>query len=643
MNKKLFVAAMLTAALLATGNANAQEQEHIVYHSCDFTDGIPADYATFDLDEQTLHFSMVQGGIKQGEAWARKKELGSQNYFAISACRYKEIEGVELKPSDDWMVTPPIWVRGNDATLAWDSQSLKSQQKVTAGYRVLISTTGNNPADFTQEPVFATDNEPLGEWSHHEIDLSQYEGETIYIAFHNNSAQGDFICIDNILVEGSYGNCNIENTTGDYVYDTEVFNVSLAVTSHSDEPITDITLFYRYNDEVFTETVTNVNINKYEVYNHTFATTIPIVNGETVQYSFGGVVNGVNYKEQACSATAFKFKPAQRVVIEEGTGMWCSFCPVGIVAMEILQEKYPEQFVGIAIHNQDYMADDYYFQKLGFSGLPSAYVNRKKALVTSTIMAEVEVDGVKKYVTTNGGMETHFLEELSTVTPTEVVLSNIVYENNQVKLDATVRAAIDQYDLQYRLEFAVVENNVYENGYYQKNGYSGGDVELYGWEDKPSTIKEFVFNHVGRAIYDNYQGIENSVPAQLIAGEEHTNSYTFDLPESILTPGNVKIVAMIIDTTDGSIVNADESDLVAGINSVIDNQHTACYAADEYIYIALSSAAPAHIALYNMAGTQVASHTSHSTGVQLPAPARGVYVVTITQDNNTSTHKVVVR
>ena len=33
---------MLTAALLATGNATAQEQEHIVYHSCDFTDGIPA-------------------------------------------------------------------------------------------------------------------------------------------------------------------------------------------------------------------------------------------------------------------------------------------------------------------------------------------------------------------------------------------------------------------------------------------------------------------------------------------------------------------------------------------------------------------------------------------------------------------------
>ena len=113
MKKFLLGIVLLLSTNLFSLTSSAQEQDHIVYHSCDFSDGIPADYSTFDLDEQTLHYTMIQGGIKQGEAWARKKELGTQNYFAASACRYKEIDGVELKPSDDWLITPAIWVRGN--------------------------------------------------------------------------------------------------------------------------------------------------------------------------------------------------------------------------------------------------------------------------------------------------------------------------------------------------------------------------------------------------------------------------------------------------------------------------------------------------------------------------------------------------
>lgn len=643
MKKGIFTTSLLLAALLSNHAANAQESDYMTYLSCDFTKGIPAEFTTHDLDQQELHFSMVQGGIKQGEAWARKKETRTDNYFAASACRYKEIEGVELKPSDDWLITPQIWIRGNEATLSWDGRSFKNQLKVGAGYRVLISTTGNNPADFTEPAIFSIEEESLTEWVNHTIDLSDYAGQHIYIAFHNNSAQGEFIGLDNILVTGHRGICDFAPVTGPYHCGSNSFNVTVSVKSYNNDPITDMTLYYRYNNEHYSKTLTNLNIAKYEVYEYAFDSAIEIAYGDTVHYTIGAVVNGVQQDEIECSTVGFAFQPAQRVVVEEGTGMWCSFCPVGIIAMDILSERYPDQFIGVAIHNQDNMALDDYFNKIGFSGLPSAFVNRKHSISSATIMKTVEKDGVKKYIVEGGGMETYFLEEINSVTPTEVVLSNIVYDNNQVKFDATVRAAMDQNNLNYRLEFAVIEDNVWESGYYQKNSYSEGDIEVYGWEDKPSVIRDFVFDHVARAIYDDYNGIENSVPSQLLAGEEHTTSYTFDLPKTILTPGNVKILAMIIDETDGTIVNADESDLVAGINNINASQNTACFAANGRINISMPSAAQAHITLNNIAGAQVAAYTSHNSNVQLPAPAPGVYIVTIAQDNNISTHKIVVR
>ena len=642
MKKFLLGIVLLLSTNLFSLTSSAQEQDHIVYHSCDFSDGIPADYSTFDLDEQTLHYTMIQGGIKQGEAWARKKELGTQNYFAASACRYKEIDGVELKPSDDWLITPAIWVRGKDATLSWDAQSLKSQQKVSAGYRVLVSTTGNNPADFTQQPVFSTDEESLNEWTHHEIDLAQYEGQHIYIAFHNNSAQGDFLCIDNITVMGHRGICDMAGTTGSHVFGTELLNVSLAITSYADVPITDMTLYYRHNNETVTETLSGLNINKYEVYNHTFSTPIPIANGDTTQYTIGAIVNDIPQDEITYNTVAFLFAPAQKVVIEEITGMWCTFCPTGIVAFDILKEKYPEQFIGLALHYDDIIAVNDYVNAIGVTGLPSGWVNRRH-YVTSP-MVVVENNGIKEYVTTNGGFETYLQAELSSLSPCEVVINALSYNNNQVTLNTTTHSAIDIENIQYQLAFVVVEDHVWGEGYYQKNGYSGGEAKLHGWENRPKmVVDDFKFDHVVRCIYDNYQGIAGSIPSQLMAGEEHTSSYTFNLPSTILNPDNVKIVAMIINCADGSIVNAAESGSLTAINKTQASHKTQCFTAGNSIYISLPSNNPAHIAIYNLAGALVAAYDTNSTSLQIPAPNSGVYIVSITHNNCTSTHKIVVR
>lgn len=640
MKKILFKSALIIAlALWATGS-NAQEQDSTVYFECNFDKGIPAEFSLYDLDQQTLHFSMIQGGIKQGEAWARKKETGTQNYYAVSACRYKEIEGVELKPSDDWLITPAIWVRGKEANLSWISRSFKSMLKVGASYEVLISTTGNTPQDFTQPAIFSTPEETLDKWVEHNIDLSAYEGQHIYIAFHNNSAQGDFIAIDNLVVKGHRGICDMVATTPQNLFASNTLNVTLSITSYSDEPITDMTLYYRHNDQTISATLSQLDIKKYEVFNYTFDTPINIAYNDTAHYHIGATVNGIVQDEIACTTIAYLFKPTHKIVVEEGTGMWCTFCPRGIVAMEIVKEKYPENFVGIAVHcgNDPLTINNY---PVTFVGLPSAWINRK--LYDDNLMMKVRNNNVEEYVTTNGGMETLFLEELNAIPLIDVNIKNISFNDNKVSLNTTIRSLIDLNDKAYQLQFAVVEDNVWQNGYYQKNGYADSDIPLHGWENKNDMVYDYVFEHVARTAYYDYEGCENSVPTNFIAGEEYDNSFTFDLPSNILNIQNVKFVAMIVNTEDGYIINADESEAISAIHAVETSLHTLCYTDGNNINISLPSTAPAQVAIYNTTGSLVASHIINDTTAQVAAPNNGIYILTITQGNSTSIHKIVVR
>ena len=97
---------LLVMLCLMSLGISANAQQKVVYYGEDFSDGFPAEISTYDLDGQTLHYTMVQAGFKQGQSWIDKREGKTDNRYAASACRYKEVEGETLGPSDDWMVLP---------------------------------------------------------------------------------------------------------------------------------------------------------------------------------------------------------------------------------------------------------------------------------------------------------------------------------------------------------------------------------------------------------------------------------------------------------------------------------------------------------------------------------------------------------
>ena len=635
--KRIFIAVCVCALSLS---AQAQEQDYMTYHSCDFTEGIPSDYTTHDLDGQTLHYTMVQAGIKQGEAWARKKESGKNNYYAMSACRYKEVDGIAPGPADDWLITPQIWIRGREAKISWQGMSVKNLLKVGAGYEVLLSTTGNNPEDFTTT-LFSIDEETINTWTSHEIDLAAYEGQHIYIAFHNNSAQGEILGIDDILVTGHRGVCNFEVTTGSHIYATNNLDVSVAITSYHDTPITHMTLCYNYGNNTVTETIDNLSIEKYETYNYTFPTPIAVEYSDTVRYTVGAIVQDIPQDEIDCETVAFAFKTTRRTVVEEATGMWCTYCPEGIEAMEILEHKYPDEFIGLALHMDDLISQGSYCSELGFpEGLPTAWVNRSQYVIN--IMTSVERNNREELVPDNGGLETVFLAQNNIVAATDIAISHIDTYNNAINVTAVVRPAIDMENVNYNIAFVIVEDNVWQEGYYQTNGYSNHEIYLKDWYERPKSVTEdFAFNHVVRAIYDDYQGIAGIIPSQLSAGEEYTSTHTFELPSHILNLDNVKVVAMIINLDNGEIVNACKSQSLTALPATTTSAHNYCYASDNTIHV-VTPQPSAHIAIYDTTGRLVATQSTQQSHTAWTVQ-QGIYIVAITHNDTTTTHKVVVR
>lgn len=424
-------------------------QEKIEYYSADFADGIPSDMTMHDIDGQPLHYTMIQAGFKQGEAWIGKREKSGDNRYAASACRYKETESETLMPSNDWLITPAIWVRADDATLRWRAISVNSNLEEGAGYEVRISSAGNTPEDFTALPIHATITESVNEWSEYEVALGDYVGQRVYVAFVNNSATGEIIGIDDVVVAGSRGLCDLRVTTDRYIYGDNELVVKGYLEACSDEIVTDVTIRCYVAGQEIVSSYDALSLGKGDKLEFELPSALHVDYGETVEYQVVAEVNGFMTTDPVkCHATALMYKFHKNIVVEEATGMWCTYCPAGIVAMEELEDRYPDTFIGLALHYNDPIAVNDYVMALSFpDGFPTGWIDRK---YYTQPMKETQEDGVVKYTMLNGGFETYYLQELTTPAVAEVSLASEPV-GNTLQITADVRFAMDLNDADYQL------------------------------------------------------------------------------------------------------------------------------------------------------------------------------------------------
>ncbi len=177
-----------------------------------FESGWPAGYDRYDNDASTPNAGVNPPWTgTNATAWLDIDVDGNGNTEAASTSWNVD----PLIAGDDWMLTTAIGPLPAGQRLYWDAQAYDNT--FADGYEVRISTT-QLPANTTNystmlfsigaENTFSTTRG---------VDLSAYAGQTVYIAFRNNSLDDYILSIDNIRVGTAAPGCNATRTIADFV------------------------------------------------------------------------------------------------------------------------------------------------------------------------------------------------------------------------------------------------------------------------------------------------------------------------------------------------------------------------------------------------------------------------------------------
>ncbi len=307
------------------------------------------------------------------------------------------------------------------------------------------------------------------------------------------------------------------------------------------------------------------------------------------------------------SVVAVEPQPNRRVVIEEGTGTWCVWCPRGAVMMDYLAREYGKWAIPIAVHNGSsnpmrLAAYDEELSKL-LGAYPMGLVEREKA-----------IDPLQG----NPNFEKSLIEHLTW--PADVAISQVV-EWNAATRRATVRSSarfLREMNGNYRLALVLTEDGIRGtgSGYNQANAYSGGARgPMGGYENLPHPVPaaQMVYNHVARALVGGFKGVPNSIPAKNPAGSVVSYEFSVDIPPS-QNVKNMHAITLFIDQSTGRILNAESTPIPYFSSPVSELPAEPLHlsiapnpVADEAtITVQLDGVADVHLRVFNAMGVQVA-------------------------------------
>ncbi|MGM9713191.1 MAG: Omp28-related outer membrane protein [Prevotella sp.] len=280
----------------------------------------------------------------------------------------------------------------------------------------------------------------------------------------------------------------------------------------------------------------------------------------------------------------------RRIVMEEATGTWCGWCPLGMATIEQMSKKYPDNFIAIAIHDDKMMPDESYTPFYNMvKTFPSAQINRMDWI---DFMWPLHFEDIKD-------------KAVAKVTSQAKCLST-----KEVEIETeTVFGFSDNGTTEYRLAYVVTEDNV--GPYKQANFYSNPSAEdnpddLMNWWTHQSSPVEITFNEVARAIFD-YDGVKGLLPKAVTEGETYKTKYTLTMPDNVDDINNVRIVTLLLDTRTGEILNADRCQLTDIPDTGISNT-----TADDNI----------RHDIYNTVGMKVGTNASSAKGLR-----KGLYII----------------
>lgn len=488
--------------------------------------------------------------------------------------------------SDDWMSTPQIFIPDEKCYISFQAQSYLNSSKDRL--KVYVYANDNVYDTFTRsivddirangDLVFdeqlnpgATQEGLEGEWTDYTVSLEKYAGKEVYICFLNENTDQSAVFVDNVAVVHDLAYL-ASFTNSDRVVNRNDINIEGTVTIATEiETYDAITLVLKNGEGTEVDRIeeTGLALKANDVYNFKFDKALPLVIGEINPYSVD-VTLGDNTTTISGSVSDLTFMPNRKIVIEEFSGAECANCPLGIRALENIENLYPSNVIPVILRT--YQGDPLgtgvqgYSSFLGMSSAPSGRLNRGD-VVFPMISNDKDYmfSGAGYYDSTTGEELLVWLDvfrnELAQPAEAEVKFTSAYDESsNTVNVDFKVRCALNKSNTPINVFAVITENECLTSQ--NNNLYNEEDPDLgafgKGGEYGKNFIYPFYLNDVAKGCYGNtYNGTGGLIPVDLKAGEFYGNTLSFELPSYVSKSENAYVTLMLIDPNSGKVINAN--------------------------------------------------------------------------------------
>lgn len=245
----------------------------------------------------------------------------------------------------------------------------------------------------------------------------------------------------------------------------------------------------------------------------------------------------------------------QKIVIEEATGTWCGWCPMGAAMMDKYTTEYPERVYGIAIHSGDPMENKAMISALdrlySLAGYPSGLVNRLASPTSRDIfMHPTEWPAA--------------LEKQLAKTTNSV---GIALESNVNQADATASVQVHvgfgkdvNTTFDYKVLIYLVEDGIVspQQNYLAGNAdYKDPQSVFYKYYQSPAVMQDYVHNHVAKRAFTVLDG---DVIAATNVGElkKFKKQYQINLTRSDNLEKSYVVAVVLRDGSKPYVLNAQK-------------------------------------------------------------------------------------
>lgn len=147
----------------------------------------------FEADSTWADWTVLDFDGNTAIGWERNDDEAATDDYSARHLAFDNIQ-------EGWLITPPLYLQSYSDS-AWVSfKTLEVNPSSYTSSQVMISTTGTELSDFTE--IWSQDN-PSNTWDSIYIDLTEYQGDTIYLAFKYSGHHGHDWYIDDVNVDES--------------------------------------------------------------------------------------------------------------------------------------------------------------------------------------------------------------------------------------------------------------------------------------------------------------------------------------------------------------------------------------------------------------------------------------------------------